>query len=110
VEVSMEIRVERDAPVRAAVGDSLVLTLPENGTTGYQWVVSGTPDFLEVVADDVVPPGSAAPGAGGMHRWRWTARRPGSGRLVLELRRPWQRESAPEDTVVVEVSVADRSA
>jgi inhibitor of cysteine peptidase len=106
----MEILMERDRPVEAAVGDSLVLTLPENATTGYQWVVSRTPDVLEVVADEAVPPETAAPGAGGMRRWRWTARRPGSDRLVLELRRPWQREEAPEDAVVVEVSVTDRSA
>lgn len=102
----MDIRLERDAPARAGVGDSLLLTLPENGATGYQWVVAGLPDLMEPVSEEFVPPEHAAPGTGGTRRWRWTARREGSGRLVLHLRRPWQPEE-PADTVVVEVSVVD---
>lgn len=102
----MDIRLERDAPARAGVGDSLLLTLPENAATGYQWVVAGLPDVLEPVSDEFVTPEHAAPGAGGTRRWRWTARRAGSGRLVLHLRRPWQPDD-PADTVVVEVSVAE---
>ena len=44
----------RKVPVR--VGDRVVLTLPENATTGVRWQMPES-DALEIVADDVVVTG-----------------------------------------------------
>ncbi len=64
----MQVHVgDDDTAVEAAVGDSLVIALPENGTTGYQWTVSASGDAVVVDTDEFRPPESAAPGAAG-HR------------------------------------------
>jgi inhibitor of cysteine peptidase len=88
----------RESGVRAVVAadDRVIIRLPENATTGYQWTIDDMPNSLEVERNDLIPPGSDAPGAAGERRIVLRARRPGAARVGLSLRRPWESTTARE--------------
>ena len=94
--------------VRAALGDTLLLRLPENPTTGYRWQFE-LPAGLGVSSDDFVMATSAA-GAGGERTLRLLASAPGLHRLAAALRRPWETSGAaggePAGLFVVTITVA----
>ncbi len=94
--------------VSLSIGDKLVIKLPGNYTTGYQWEVK------EGYDDDVIRQdgkGSYQPektdrvGAGGIASFAFKAIGAGRTDINLEYRRPWEKNGdVPEDfelTVVV---------
>jgi predicted secreted protein len=90
----------------ASVGDELVLRVVEPSTTGYRWqLVRETGPQLEVLEDglEAGEPGAQPAGAAAHRTFRLAARAPGSTRVILELRRPWQ--SNVVDLFDVEVTV-----
>ena len=94
--------------VAAAPGDRLVITLPENATTGYRWVVESVDPPLEVepgesLAADVSPAGRA-----GECRIVLRATAAGSGQVRLRLRRSWEppERAAEQFTVTVRIAGA----
>ena len=88
----IEIRTNGEQ-VDASDDDRIVFRLPENASTGYQWVVDELPETLELAADEFLPPSSAKPGAGGERRVELLVRGSGQGRVVLRLKRPWEARS-----------------
>lgn len=75
------------------IGESLVLTLKENPSTGYRWRVDqGCDKVLETTHDEFTP-GEARPGAPGSHSWTFLARGSGSCDLTVESVRPWETAS-----------------
>lgn len=76
---------------RARVGDTIVLSLTENPTTGYRWKISATAP-LAAVADDFRA-ADAASGSGGRRIARFTTSVSGSARLEAELCRSWQPDT-----------------
>jgi inhibitor of cysteine peptidase len=90
--------------VVASTGDRIVIQVPENATTGYRWVVSDLPNTLTVESDELVPPTSTRPGAGGERRIALNVRGAGEGQLVLSLERPWEGEAA--DRFVLSIAVS----
>jgi inhibitor of cysteine peptidase len=93
-----------DTRIEAVVGDRIVVELPENASTGYQWSVVELPEHVELQRDRLDTPRRRAPGAATTHEFLLRARTPGSGRVVLELARAWER-GAPEQRWSVEVRV-----
>lgn len=94
--------------VELVVGQSLLLTLPANPTTGYQWQLrmSASPVLEQIGAAqytaDPAPTGMV--GRGGQSQWRFRAVSPGLDRLQLVYVRPWQPEqSAQEFELIVQV-------
>jgi inhibitor of cysteine peptidase len=94
--------------VNLGVGDKLIINLPGNYTTGYQWEVK------EGYDDDVIkqkgkgeyqPEKTDLVGAGGIATFTFKAAGIGRTDLNLEYRRPWEKDGdVPEDfeiTVVV---------
>lgn len=95
---------ESGAEIAAAPGDRIIVELPENASTGYRWAVAHLPDHLELVDDRLAAPRRRAPGAATTHEFVLRALAPGSGRVVLELARPWEAR-APEQRWTAEVTV-----
>ena len=94
--------------VNLSTGDKLIIKLPGNYTTGYQWVVINGYD------DDVIkqegkgeyqPEKTDLVGAGGIAAFTFKAVGTGRTDLSLEYKRPWEKNGdVPEDfeiTVVV---------
>jgi inhibitor of cysteine peptidase len=90
-------------------GDTLVVALDANLTTGYRWETTtanspvlsliGTPDYLP----PAVAPGTV--GAPGDTVFRYRAAEPGTTTLELGYLRPFEKGVAPAKTVRYEVTV-----
>ena len=88
------------------VGQTLVLSLDSNPTTGYQWEITELDEAIlkqtghEYEADQPVLIGS-----GGKEVWRFQAQSSGSTTLSLGYKRSWEERIEPIQTYSVEVAV-----
>lgn len=88
-------------PLELDKGQTLVLTLPSNPTTGFRWVVKdAAPGVLRSLGLEVynAPEDAGLVGGAGESTWRFSAAQPGDGRLLLVYQRPWETDIAPEQT------------
>jgi predicted secreted protein len=83
-------------------GDEIVLRLPENATTGYQWTVDSVAGPIDVVSSDLTAP-FERPGAAGERVVRLRAAAPGSAAARLALSRAWETEPVERFEVRLEV-------
>lgn len=74
--------------------DEIHVTLQETPSTGYIWeLVDSAPHVLELISDafeEDVDDGRV--GRSGLRHFWFRVRSPGTGRIRLEMRRPWQTE------------------
>ena len=90
------------------VGQTLVVSLPSNVTTGYSWEVesidpavlsqTGDPEYVSEADEGVV-------GGGGTETFRFEAVAPGRVQLTLIYHRPFEEGVDPIDTFTVTVEV-----
>ena len=76
-------------------GESFEVRLAENPTTGYTWAVLKIPEGLlrlETESLETEPADPRIAGRGGTKVFVFKALQPGSGELVLRLRRPWEAD------------------
>lgn len=92
------------AEYAVATGSSLEVRVPEIGTSGYRWQLSISGPGLRLESDQVERSGPGI-GAGGRRLFRLLAEEPGRVVVRAELRRPWQRDVAPEQSLEVVVDV-----
>jgi len=80
---------DAEQTVEVTTGEEIVVTLAENPTTGFQWIVDELVGHLTTVSSEFTAPGTQRAGAGG-HR-AITLRATGSGPAELRVRyaRPW---------------------
>ena len=87
---------EQDAgrKVDLHLGQSCVVTLVENATTGYRWAIASIDSNLLETAE-VKPsyPGGAV-GAGGHVAWTFVAKAPGDTTVNFKLWRQWVGDSS----------------
>jgi len=88
------------------VGDSIVLKLNENPTTGYSWDLS-LPDGIVLVKDEFVGPDELMPGAGGVHEWTLEAVSEGNYQINAIYKRSWEDVIGEENTFSMDVVVLD---
>jgi inhibitor of cysteine peptidase len=71
-----------------APGETLIIRLQENPTTGYRWTVESNAGMR--LDDDSFSRTGTGVGGGGSRRLQWTAQAPGTHSITLLLRRPWE--------------------
>jgi inhibitor of cysteine peptidase len=82
--------------VQLVRGQALLLTLPSNPTTGYGWELAAPdPGVLKESRAPEMIPGTGAPGAAGVTRFRFMAVGAGSATLKLNYRRGFEPASIP---------------
>ena len=88
------------------MSDSIILKLPENGTTGYLWNLTTSPG-LQVTGDTFVPSetGGNIAGAGGIRVWSITATQPGEQEIHGIYKRPWEPAAGNETTFTLTLIV-----
>ncbi len=86
-------------------GDTLVITLVGNITTGYNWEMLQDPAILRQVAGPQVTPDSKALGAPGKIALRFEAVKTGQASLELVYRRSWETGVPPQKTFEVTIVV-----
>ena len=81
--------------VELAVGQSLVVTLASNITTGYSWSLSENSDeaVLSETGNEYIAPQTTLVGAGGKEEWTFKALKKGTSTISMGYSRPW--ESTP---------------
>lgn len=89
-------------------GETLVITLAGNPTTGYQWeLVPSQDSVLQMAGEAEYMPGKTKlVGAGGIYRFTFTAHQPGSTRLNLKYYRSFEpADTPPVSTFSITVTV-----
>ena len=87
-------------------GQTLVITLESNPTTGYRWeVVEIEESILRQIGEAEFKPESEALGAGGTETFRFEAVSAGKMPLALVYHRPWEEGVEPLETFSLEVVV-----
>jgi inhibitor of cysteine peptidase len=105
------LRAEDDGgEVALAVGQTLVVTLASNPTTGYGWQVAEGPGPVlaqvgEAVYQEAPQEGTPLVGVGGTETFRFEGKDAGQTTLRLEYRRPWEEGVDPVETFTVAVVV-----
>ncbi len=94
---------QNGAAVSLWKGERIMILLPGNPTTGYQWDATKEPGILERLREPEYRPEGKVPGAGGIFLFRYRARESGEGTLTLVYRRPW--EGTPAETFSLRVKV-----
>jgi inhibitor of cysteine peptidase len=88
-------------------GDVVVVSLPENPTTGYRWAIDDVDStVLELENSEITRAGDTSVGSGGQRILRFTAKAPGTTRLLLKNWREWQGDSSIVDRFDATVQVA----
>ena len=85
-------------------GDTLVLRLASNPTTGFGWWVVSKPKALKLLERTFVMSGKPPhpPGQGGTSVFRFSVRS-GQGRLKLVYRRSWEKGTPPSHSFALSI-------
>ncbi len=108
-------KADADKTVKATVGQTIVVSLKGNATTGYRWAVAnaGGPTLQPVgkIAYRTGPAPKGMVGVGGMYVATFKAAQTGTATIELQYRRAWEKGKAPaktfKATVVVSTPPAD---
>ena len=108
---SNSVTVTASGPVTLKVGQTLIVALPSNPSTGYRWFVTVAPD-PKVLAQQGEPTYQAAPsatpmpGSGGTETTTFTATAAGATKVVLSYRRSFEPDQPDANTVTLAVVIS----
>ncbi len=91
---------------RVPVGQYILIRLPGNPTTGFEWrvaAIAGQSVRLLSEPQYVPPANSAAAGAGGVYWFKFLAVAAGATKIQLIYVRPWEKGQAPVDAFQITV-------
>lgn len=91
-------------PIDLRVGDTLVVGLESNPSTGFDWAMAGSSAPVLDLAERTYAPGGPALGAAGTVTYRFRAMAEGSTRLIIHYARSWE-SVPPERTFELTVRV-----
>lgn len=106
--ISLDEEHSSRCPLELVRGQSVLITLRSNPTTGFRWQVQdAAPGVLRSLGPEVYsnPEDSGLVGSAGQSSWRFAAANPGGGRLLLVYRQPWEPNVAPAQTFECQVTV-----
>ena len=93
--------------IKAKVGQTFVITIPSNPTTGYSWKLErplkGT--LVSLVRSEYIPPKTKMVGKGGKEIWTFRALNKGTAIISLMYVRPWETGIKPVkiNTYIIEI-------
>ena len=93
--------------VELSVGQSLVVTLESNASTGYSWSLAQNSDetVLNKTGNEYVAPQTTLVGAGGKEEWTFKALKKGTSTISMGYGRPWETDTPPAKTFDLTVVV-----
>ena len=92
-----------DPSIVANSGDTFVIELEGNPTTGYEWQLEFDPDMLELL-DQAITPASSNIGASAAQRFELRASHSGDATIRAVYKRRWQNKSIDQQTFDVKVT------
>jgi len=101
---------DRGLERRALPGQRVLIQLPENPTTGYQWHIDAfDPQVLAAAGSDFAASSGGRLGGGGLRTFVFTALAPGSSRVRLVYRRPWEPKAQAGEAFEVRIQVQTKA-
>lgn len=93
--------------VELSVGQTLVVTLASNITTGYSWSLTDNSDssVLSEIGNEYIAPQTTLMGAGGEEKWTFKALEKGTSIISMEYSRPWEKDTPPAEAFNLTVIV-----
>ncbi len=93
--------------VELSVGQSLVVTLDSNASTGYSWSLAQNSDgsVLNKTGNQYIAPQTTLVGASGKEEWTFKALKKGNSTISMEYKRSWETGVAPAKTFDLTVVV-----
>jgi inhibitor of cysteine peptidase len=93
--------------VELVVGQSLVVTLDSNASTGYSWALAQNSDesVLSNTGDQYIAPQTTLVGAPGKEEWTFKALEKGTSAISMEYKRPWETGTPAAETFNLTVVV-----
>jgi len=88
------------------VGDSLVLELAENPSSGYRWAFERLDESRVLVVDAGFRSAGDQPGAGGVATWTLQAAAPGKTTVRLKRWRHWEGDRSIVERFALNLDVA----
>ena len=82
--------------IDANIGDTIIVSLDENPTTGYSWDLNG--GGLTLVSDNYTVTSPELMGSGGVHVWNFSASSEGIYEITGIYMRPWENATASDET------------
>jgi inhibitor of cysteine peptidase len=92
--------------VDVRVGQPVVLSLPENATTGYRWAIDHLDSSLVQASETAARYPSTAAGSGGRVEWEFVAKAPGNTEIALKQWRPWEGDRSVVERFRVQLRIA----
>jgi len=107
VNMDLPVYTGNDSSIEAQVGDSFLIRLDSNPTTGYSWELADdySQAVIELVESTYQAPETQRKGAGGQDLWQFKAVGTGNTRINLRYRRVWEEGVPPIKTQSFEVEV-----
>jgi len=97
---------ENGSQVELNAGQTLIVSLEGNPTTGYTWEAAELDEqVLQQVGETEFKPDSDAIGAGGVQTLRFETMNSGQTTLKLVYHRPWEEDVEPAEIFSVQVVV-----
>lgn len=90
-----------DCPKKLVVGQTLLVMLPTNPTTGFRWSITDpAASVLKSLGPEVYsnPEDAGVVGGAGQSTWRYLVSTAGSAHLKMAYQQPWAPEVVPEQT------------
>lgn len=94
-------------PLTINIGQTVTVSLAENPTTGFSWVLTVSAG-LKIITDRYVPPSASIPGKGGIHQWIVQAIGVGPQLIHGIYRRPWESITGDEKQYFEHVDVISK--
>ncbi|HKW02711.1 MAG TPA: protease inhibitor I42 family protein [Vicinamibacterales bacterium] len=88
-----------------SAGDLIVITLPENPTTGYRWSAGSLDASLLSQEGHDYRQGGPGVGSGGTVVWRFRAKGEGRARIELKKARSWEAGAEPAGQFAVSIDI-----
>jgi inhibitor of cysteine peptidase len=101
------VQSDQASKFEAHPGDSILIRVPENPTTGYRWELDVADDQIMALQDSDYSGASKASIGGGTRTFSLKARRQGTVRVRLRLRRGWESEETAIDDFEVTIRVRE---
>ncbi|MFA5056289.1 MAG: protease inhibitor I42 family protein [Dehalococcoidia bacterium] len=98
---------ESGQQIELSPGDSLIVTLDSNPSTGYAWSISeiGDEAVIDDVSNEFVGADTGMVGAGGQEVWTFEAIDEGTSTIEMQYSRSWETDVEPVETFIVTVVV-----
>ena len=83
--------------IETKVGDTFMITLGSNGTTGYEWQIAEpiNKSLLEFKGSKYIAPETKLVGAPGKEEWTFKAIAAGKAGVLFKYVRPWEKDVKP---------------